>query len=417
MTPLPSSEVVGLPASEGKTFFRGTPFDKLGPGNRFQLNVKLATGKNSSIWLTKDIEHSRHVLLKILSGRASDSAAEGSLRHELPTYQRLASLSAEETRHCSRLITHFKHRSPDGEHLCLALELERTNIESVLSAKDPAFYPIPIVKRILRHVLHAITALHKLEIAHTDIKPDNILVSLAPTWSDAKVSEWVSDHPPRLNVSEDFYKSLENFDTRAALAFISEEFPRPTVEELGTCQFKIGGFSKAQDLYRRTTNDIAPLALRPPEVILGYGWGAPVDIWMFGCLVFTLLTKTQLFPDTVPHDITHWYLQPGADPKAKGFEVDYLLFRMENIMEQGFRRDMLAQSCYSDKYFKPNSTEMKRFIALRGLSIEKQIRETERPMSWEDVTAAADFMRRCLKFNPHDRPSARDLLDDPWLKE
>lgn len=76
-----------------------------------------------------------------------------------------------------------------------------------------------------------------------------------------------------------------------------------------------------------------------------------------------MLTKAQLFPDTVPHDITHWYLQPGADPKAKGFEVDYLLFRMENIMEQEFRLDMLAQSRYSDNYFKPNSMLTPRLIS------------------------------------------------------
>jgi serine/threonine-protein kinase SRPK3 len=88
---------------------------------------------------------------------------------ELAVYERLASLPVEDTKHCNRLITHFKHPGidQDGDHLCLALELERTNLNSVWNAKEPEFYPIPIVKRILRHMLHGIAALHKCGVVHT----------------------------------------------------------------------------------------------------------------------------------------------------------------------------------------------------------------------------------------------------------
>ena len=34
---------------------------------------------------------------------------------------------------------------------------------------------------------------------------------------------------------------------------------------------------------------IQPFALRAPEVILGYPWDTPVDIWSLGCLVRQLL--------------------------------------------------------------------------------------------------------------------------------
>ena len=41
----------------------------------------------------------------------------------------------------------------------------------------------------------------------------------------------------------------------------------------------------AQFISDQTTDDITPLGLRPPEVMLGGKWDESVDIWTFGCLV------------------------------------------------------------------------------------------------------------------------------------
>ncbi|KAJ3566950.1 hypothetical protein NP233_g6674 [Leucocoprinus birnbaumii] len=58
---------------------------------------------------------------------------KGMVLHELAVHKRLTSLPADETKHCTRLITHcFIHKGiqPDGEHFCLALELERATLRS-----------------------------------------------------------------------------------------------------------------------------------------------------------------------------------------------------------------------------------------------------------------------------------------------
>jgi len=34
---------------------------------------------------------------------------------------------------------------------------------------------------------------------------------------------------------------------------------------------------------------VQPYALRAPEVILGLGWGPPIDIWSLGCMLLSLL--------------------------------------------------------------------------------------------------------------------------------
>ena len=41
----------------------------------------------------------------------------------------------------------------------------------------------------------------------------------------------------------------------------------------------------AQFVSNKTTNNITPLGLRAPEVVLGGEWNESVDIWTFGCMV------------------------------------------------------------------------------------------------------------------------------------
>ena len=41
----------------------------------------------------------------------------------------------------------------------------------------------------------------------------------------------------------------------------------------------------AQFVSDQTTDDITPLGLRAPEVVLGGEWNESVDIWTFGCMV------------------------------------------------------------------------------------------------------------------------------------
>lgn len=405
-----AEEPLGLPAEAGYGFFQGAPHDVLGPDARFQLQVKLGYGTNSSVWLAKDRQVRSHVALKILSGYASRLNAKRNLR-ELEIHQRLASLSPEESGHCSRLVTHFIHKGieQDGDHLCLALELEQATLEAVWREHNVNFYPISIVKRILRHMLHGIAAVHKCGIAHTDIKPDNIMVGLSPVWTTDAIDSWVDAHSPRV------YEPCQSLDKVITQAFVSQPLPIPTVRELETCDFKLADFSNVQEVGDATTDEITPLTLRPPEVILGGPWNEKVDIWTFGCLVFTVLTRLPLFPEGVK-PIHHEYLRSGVDLDAEGIDVDYVLWLMAVITDQRFPPAVFPFWPNSLAYFEKNG-EMKRFSSIPRRPIETCIRDSGCPASEGDVAGASALMRRCLRFNPSERPSALELLQDPWLKK
>lgn len=54
-------------------------------------------------------------------------------------------------------------------------------------------------------------------------------------------------------------------------------------------------------------------------------------------------------------------------------------------------------------------------LPLRYYSIEGQINMSGKLARWEDVKSTAEIVLRCLELNPNDRPTAAELLNDPWF--
>lgn len=148
-------------------------------------------------------------------------------------------------------------------------------------------------------IVHTGTSLfcviRRSSISHTDIKPDNIMVSLGPSWSDETVSAWVQDHPPRVyNSFQSLYKVVtEALSPKNSLLLPWKNFRRAisSYPTLVTVRFPpdLNKFSLSrrpivQEIDDQTTDHITPLTLRAPEVILGGPWDEKVDIWTFGCL-------------------------------------------------------------------------------------------------------------------------------------
>ena len=60
--------------------------------------------------------------------------------------------------------------------MCLVFEVLGNSLLEILRKNDFHGFPLHIAKRITRQLLHSLSYLHSLDIAHTDIKPDNILL-------------------------------------------------------------------------------------------------------------------------------------------------------------------------------------------------------------------------------------------------
>ena len=68
--------------------------------------------------------------------------------------------------HVCQLLDNFTHQGPNGNHICLVLEAMSLSVLDVYRA-IPGAMPIPLLKRVSKHVLRALQYLHECGIIHT----------------------------------------------------------------------------------------------------------------------------------------------------------------------------------------------------------------------------------------------------------
>ncbi|THH11955.1 hypothetical protein EW146_g7873 [Bondarzewia mesenterica] len=163
---------------------------------------------------------------------------------------------------------------------------------------------------------------------------------------------------------------------------------------------KRGVVHTAQFVNQPVTNYITPLDLRAPESILQGPWDEKVDIWIFGCLIFEFLTSATLF--TLKSD--------ECRPE------EFVLYQMMVFTGERFSADQLRESDIEValSFFDPSTTFLRKLPKLYRQHI-KDFVKTYGTTTEQERQGAAALIERCLRLNSRDRPSAEDLLDDPWL--
>lgn len=135
------------------------------------------------------------------------------------------------------------------------------------------------------------------------------------------------------------------------------------------------------------------------------------DIWSFGCLVFELIMGRPLF------------CVPGFGPIED--EDDSHLLQFIDIL--GHIPDLLFNRWRrSSRYFTPEKVLFNRFIDCvpddrdplepKLDPLEKLIdKELPEDVSSEESLALKALLRRILKYDPEKRPTAAEILQDPWF--
>ena len=138
---------------------------------------------------------------------------------------------------------------------------------------------------------------------------------------------------------------------------------------------------------------------RSPEVILEGEYDESADIWSLACMVFELVTGDYLF-----------------DPKkGKTYSKndDHLASVSELIGE--LKDANYLSTCESGVNFYTKQGKLKRIKKLKQWSVKDILIEKYRLKDTEALFLS-QFLERCLKWNPKDRATAQQLMDDPWLK-
>ncbi|TIA70618.1 hypothetical protein E3P92_02548 [Wallemia ichthyophaga] len=145
---------------------------------RYTIVRKLGWGHFSLVWLAKDHKTNKHVALKIV--KSAPHYTETAL-DEIKLLQRLVSSEPRHPgrRHSVLLLDHFRHRGPNGSHVCMVFEVLGENLLGLIKRYQHRGVPIQIVKQVAKQILLSLDYMHnKCGIIHTDIKPENVLICI-----------------------------------------------------------------------------------------------------------------------------------------------------------------------------------------------------------------------------------------------
>ncbi|KAF8807267.1 kinase-like protein [Phlegmacium glaucopus] len=146
--------------------------------NRYRVVRKLGWGHFSTVWLVKDAHTHRHSALKVVksAGRYAETA-----RDEIKLLSRVSSFSPSHPgrEHIVSFLDSFSHQGPEAQHVCIVFEPLGENLLALIERNKKKGVPRSLVKVITRQILLGLEYLHdECDLVHTDIKPENILISI-----------------------------------------------------------------------------------------------------------------------------------------------------------------------------------------------------------------------------------------------
>jgi len=216
---------------------------------------------------------------------------------------------------------------------------------------------------------------------------------------DDEIESLLLDEPPRLHPT----RHEPANSPYPIVTAVSRPLSKLSVpEDPSDIHIKIIDFGHSTWIEKHFDEDIQPASLvHAPEVILGYPWSAPVDIWTVGCLIFEFLTGA---------DFMH-----SQESSAFSAEEDHLA-RMIEITGEAFSVDMLEASARAPLYLELEAPtpKLNSIKTLNPTSVEECIRNYRTGIDEDEIRGVAGFMRRCLALQPKNRASTASLKD-PWL--
>ncbi|KAJ8514929.1 hypothetical protein ONZ45_g7592 [Pleurotus djamor] len=160
---------------------------------RYKVVRKLGWGHFSTVWLVKDAQADRHSALKVVksAGRYAETA-----RDEIKLLSRVESFSPDHPgrAHIVSFLDSFTHESPEASHICIVFEPLGENLLALIERHKKKGVHRALVRVIAKQVLLGLQYLHdECDLVHTDIKPENILISIPDV--ESHINQELSQSP------------------------------------------------------------------------------------------------------------------------------------------------------------------------------------------------------------------------------
>jgi serine/threonine-protein kinase SRPK3 len=151
--------------------------------NEYVLVKKIGYGNNAGVWMTYKISTQSYYAIKIQDYQCyDDGCREVNILKKIGSY---IEKNQDINTYCVNMLDYFKYTEEKDNtvmFVCSVYDLYAGSIHTLISTGVHKYgLPIPVVKRITKQLLMAVSILHEdLHVIHTDIKPANILLKGTP---------------------------------------------------------------------------------------------------------------------------------------------------------------------------------------------------------------------------------------------
>ncbi|KAH7268816.1 kinase-like domain-containing protein [Fusarium solani] len=141
--------------------------------------------------------------------------------------------------------------------------------------------------------------------------------------------------------------------------------------------------------------DIMPIQCRAPEAIMCISWSYPVDIWSVGLTAWDLLGPKRLFT--------------AKDEDGDMYDAAHLAELIATLGPPPLEF-LRRNSERAADFWNENGD----WLGLAPIPPNRTLEELETRL--KDPSRFIAFLRRVLTWVPEERPTAKELLQDPWLR-
>ncbi|KAI4303820.1 hypothetical protein MLD38_039409 [Melastoma candidum] len=215
--------------------------------SRYKIHSKMGEGTFGQVLECWDREKREMVAIKVVRGVKKYREAA---MIEIDVLQQLREHDKGGNR-CVQIRNWFDYRN----HICIVFEKLGPSLYDFLRKNNYRSFPIDLV------------LMHDLQLIHTDLKPENVLL-VSPEY--VKIPDYKgSSRSPN---DSSYYKRIPKSSSIKVIDFGSTTYERQDQSYI-----------------------VSTRHYRAPEVILGLGWSYPCDIWSIGCILVELCTGEALF--------------------------------------------------------------------------------------------------------------------------